>query len=96
MERDRAITSQIASLDLKASTLNLETAKIAHQKMVEQLSMRTATVAQMAAVLMTKVGFPEHYGAKGAVQVAEEIMTEAEAWASSAKELQEAKDNKRS
>ena len=94
-ENEKALNEATAAITLQVSQKNLETAKLAHRKMVEQLSMRTATIAQMAATILTA---PTFYNSKlftnnnvtpagVAVKLAEEIMVEAELSAAKAKEL---------
>jgi hypothetical protein len=76
----------------ETTRVNLETAKLAHKRMVEAVDLRTLSIAQMAAQIVCDAGFQQEWGAAGAVKIAEEIMAEAEASAAKAKELQDVKD----
>ena len=90
--------TKIAGITLRTAQRNLETAELTHKKISETISMRTATVAQIAATLLASDNWPKQisgspkWGAGAAVKIAEEIMAEAEASAAKAKEMQAAKD----
>jgi hypothetical protein len=84
---------QIAAVTLETAQQNLATAKLTHRKIVEQLSMRTATVAQIAGTLVALGKLPPDWGAKGAVSLAEEIMAEAELSAAKLRALEESLKN---
>jgi hypothetical protein len=88
----------LAAITLRTAQRNLETAELTHKKIVEQLSMRTATVAQIATTILTSPADTEYFkritshgkltGAAAAVRLAEEIMAEAELSAAKTAELQ--------
>lgn len=84
--------SKLAALTLQTAQQNLDTAKLAHKKMVEQLSMRTATIAGIAGNLVAQGKMPPNWDAAAAVKLATEIMVEAETSAAKEQELQSRKD----
>jgi hypothetical protein len=86
----------LAGITLRTAQRNLETAELTHKKISETISIRTATVAQMAATILTSGPFGSMKAlinnsttpALAAVKLAEELMVAAEESAAKAKELQ--------
>ena len=95
-----ALDERLAALTIETAKQHLATAKLTHQKITEQISMRTTTIASIAGnifaeMLTSSNRVLANFGdAKNVVQMATEIVEAAEAAASKSKELQDAKDSK--
>lgn len=88
-----ALDERISQLSLETAEQHLETAKMTHKKITEQISMRTTTIASIAGNIFAEIltsknpTFARYGGAEDVVQMATEIVEAAEASASKAKEL---------